>query len=1282
MGVSSLWKLLEGEGKPLALEALANKRLAIDASIWLHQFLKAMRDKDGNTLYNAHIMGFFRRICKLLFYNIKPVFVFDGGVPPLKMHTIGARKKQRERSQNNLQSTAERLLASHLKLQALNSRENEEDADGAGDAVELRPPSPPPKPRWKRKRDDYELPSPQKMQAQGSAEADFESNESEDGDVDPQTLLESLDPNTLNALDIDSNVFESLPSDIQHEIMTLLKDKSRQSSWRRVKEMLAKSKTALDFSQLQIENLVRRNMLTKKLEKVTNQMSSVGPKVETNRVAAEQNREYVLVKNTESSSWTMKINASPEKNKRQYHQPHSDHEDDDEDFEKVPVKQPYSPSRKDFMADKVSVDAIMKRFAEAEKKRGGDKPHSEGPQGVTVSRPMFYQRWLKSATPEFRSEFPNFLFLLHTAINQDKLEDVQKTLEGVAKTKEKATIGAVPTKRSVAFEFYENFLAETIVFKMQEQEIADSRKSKDWRKDWAFKLQGHAKDPISKALPLVTEAEVPQLDMTLDFEYEKPDSERQLRRDLSPIAGYLSDLSDDNSDLGDGPEKELIKQIPANHDANAGGFIVDDENVHDIEPTYDPLVVENATYKDFETKMETTGRYASDFDVDECVTAEILAKPLSFLPQNQSKSMCAVTASCINNLSTPHSPDRVPDGKEAAIARTAMEYEKSTPIETEMSRVNIKASPVPEKQDTKQIIHTHNALDTDVKNSEETSSDIPSGKGKLLHDSPSYSHTYGPEGQFGARKGEDDAGKQSYASLLCSDQYLEVISDHHPEYTSQFENLCEEVNSTEYPFEEDLVQEIPSKEAPVEEDPIREALVVEVRPVEVDSFGEKPLELDSKTGKVEPAEVEPVEVEPAELEPVEVEPVEVEPVEVEPIEVGFADGEPDQLRVPEEQQSYSSGKPADAHNIEPAPIAMLEQQLAPADSSAQDGYSISKRNQRNADEGVPLSEQISRMGATHPVTEIYAGTDVDEPYDEMHIDVADMDDGESKDMNRFLADLNDRGFGSMRENLNSEIQVLRNQAKRDKRDITGLNNDMIMDCQEMLRIFGIPYITAPMEAEAQCAKLEQLGLVDGVITDDSDIFLFGGNVVFRHMFNQTKYVECYKAPDIERNMKLNRDRLIALAYLLGSDYTEGINGVGAVLAIEILVEWMENDAEGDAYSALRKFRAWWKDVAIKGGEDSRKHIGLRKRLSKMARVVEFPASFPDARIREAYLHPAVDDSQDLFEWGWPDLSELRIFLNRKLSWSPNKVDQAMDPVMKHLMRNKVNALSICHTDYL
>lgn len=88
MGVQGLWTLIEPTARPVQLETLRNRKMAVDASIWMHQFMRTMRDKEGNALRNGHLLGFFRRLCKLLFYNIKPVFVFDGGAPELKRTTI------------------------------------------------------------------------------------------------------------------------------------------------------------------------------------------------------------------------------------------------------------------------------------------------------------------------------------------------------------------------------------------------------------------------------------------------------------------------------------------------------------------------------------------------------------------------------------------------------------------------------------------------------------------------------------------------------------------------------------------------------------------------------------------------------------------------------------------------------------------------------------------------------------------------------------------------------------------------------------------------------------------------------------------------------------------------------------------------------------------------------------------------------------------------------------------------------------------------------------------
>ncbi|THF93842.1 hypothetical protein TEA_001571 [Camellia sinensis var. sinensis] len=135
MGVHGLWELLAPVGRRVSVETLAGKKLAIDASIWMIQFMKAMRDDKGEMVKNAHILGFFRRICKLLFLRTKPVFVFDGGTPALKRRTVIARRRQRENAQAKIRKTAEKLLLNHLRAMRLkelaNDLESQRQKNGA-----------------------------------------------------------------------------------------------------------------------------------------------------------------------------------------------------------------------------------------------------------------------------------------------------------------------------------------------------------------------------------------------------------------------------------------------------------------------------------------------------------------------------------------------------------------------------------------------------------------------------------------------------------------------------------------------------------------------------------------------------------------------------------------------------------------------------------------------------------------------------------------------------------------------------------------------------------------------------------------------------------------------------------------------------------------------------------------------------------------------------------------------------------------------------------------------
>ena len=69
--------------------------------------------------------------------------------------------------------------------------------------------------------------------------------------------------------------------------------------------------------------------------------------------------------------------------------------------------------------------------------------------------------------------------------------------------------------------------------------------------------------------------------------------------------------------------------------------------------------------------------------------------------------------------------------------------------------------------------------------------------------------------------------------------------------------------------------------------------------------------------------------------------------------------------------------------------------------------------------------------------------------------------------------------------------------------------------QELLQLFGVPYLVSPMEAEAQCAALDVLNLTQGSVTDDSDIFLFGGRRVYKNIFNQNKHAEMYGSDAVQ-----------------------------------------------------------------------------------------------------------------------------------------------------------------------
>ena len=107
---------------------------------------------------------------------------------------------------------------------------------------------------------------------------------------------------------------------------------------------------------------------------------------------------------------------------------------------------------------------------------------------------------------------------------------------------------------------------------------------------------------------------------------------------------------------------------------------------------------------------------------------------------------------------------------------------------------------------------------------------------------------------------------------------------------------------------------------------------------------------------------------------------------------------------------------------------------------------------------------------------------------------------------------------------------------------------------------NIDFIVAPYEADCQIAKLKRLGLVDAVISEDSDLIAFGVNVILKLNQNgECDYVDLNKwrprdVDDVFLKYFLAFDEMnrIDAAILAGSDYNQSVKGIGIKRAIKLL----------------------------------------------------------------------------------------------------------------------------------
>lgn len=113
------------------------------------------------------------------------------------------------------------------------------------------------------------------------------------------------------------------------------------------------------------------------------------------------------------------------------------------------------------------------------------------------------------------------------------------------------------------------------------------------------------------------------------------------------------------------------------------------------------------------------------------------------------------------------------------------------------------------------------------------------------------------------------------------------------------------------------------------------------------------------------------------------------------------------------------------------------------------------------------------------------------------------------------------------------------------------------ECKEILILMGLPIISAPEEADPQCAKLVMEGHAYACGSEDMDLLAFGTNRLLRNLSVSKKKqgVVELSLDKILKELEISHDQFIDLCILLGCDYTDTIGGIGMKRALIIIKQY-------------------------------------------------------------------------------------------------------------------------------
>jgi len=127
-----------------------------------------------------------------------------------------------------------------------------------------------------------------------------------------------------------------------------------------------------------------------------------------------------------------------------------------------------------------------------------------------------------------------------------------------------------------------------------------------------------------------------------------------------------------------------------------------------------------------------------------------------------------------------------------------------------------------------------------------------------------------------------------------------------------------------------------------------------------------------------------------------------------------------------------------------------------------------------------------------------------------------------------------------------------------------MSSDVIEGSKKLLSLMGIPHIQAMGEGEAQASYMVEKGDAWCVGSQDYDCVLFGATRMVKNLTitGGKANLELIELKKVLERLEITREQLIDVAILAGTDFNEGVKGIGAKKGLKLVKE------HGDIFNIL------------------------------------------------------------------------------------------------------------------